>query len=124
MADILLDTSAWVSAARRDPAFPPVAMGRRRAIASSLAVAELASLAAQGRVEPAALGHLLATVHLEHPTTEDLAAAGDLHGTLRGDRASKASLIDCIAYQSARRLGVPLLTRDRDLLGQPGIIVF
>lgn len=124
MADILVDTSGWVAAARGDAGFPPTAMGRRRAIASALAAAEVASLAAQGRLEPAALDRFLTEVALEPPTAEDLVAAGRRHGDLRRHGHGKVSLIDCIAYESALRLGIPFLTRDRDLQGEPGVVVF
>lgn len=120
MDEILLDTSAWVAwlsgesrAAGR--------LGKSTLVASTVILAEAASLVARRRLAPDTLPLLLDSVRLEAPTPEDLVAAGQLHGTLWGQGNRKVSLIDCIMYETARRLGLPLVTHDRDLQGLPGV---
>jgi predicted nucleic acid-binding protein len=123
MSGILVDTSAWVDLLNHR-AVMPIAVGRRRLAASSFVLAELASLAAQGRVPPAVSEEVRAVARLEPATLADFTFGGELHGRLRGQGNSKVSLTDCIAYASSVRLGMPFLTRDHDLEGQPGVIRF
>lgn len=87
-------------------------------------MAELASLAERGRIGAEGVAHLLNHSRLEEPTVDDFVAAGMLQGRLRKAGRKKVSLVDCIAYQVARRLGAPYLTRDQDLAGLPGVLSF
>ena len=121
MAELFVDTSAWIELVL-GPATPPRTAAGRTMACSTLLAAELMSLAKRRPAQFANLRVLLEGVRLEPPTLDDMLDGGALHGRMRqaGDR--KVSLIDCIVYASAQRLGVPLLTADRDLAGQPGVL--
>lgn len=121
-AEFLLDTSAWVD----------VTAGRKRLPSSSslgtmvvcsMVVAELASLCERGRVPRDWIGRMLAGSRIEDCKLADDLEGGLLHGRLRAAGNGKVSIADCIIYCVARRVGLPLLTSDRDLRGQPGVVL-
>jgi predicted nucleic acid-binding protein len=122
MADFLLDTSSWidVTAGRKRL---PTEFASGTMVVCSLAVAELASLAEQGRVPRDWIGRMLAGSRIEDCTLVDDLEGGLMHGRMRAAGNAKVSIADCIIYCVARRLGVPLLTSDRDLRDQPGVIL-
>lgn len=122
MDDIFLDASAWVAWLTGESRTGP-RTGQGTLVASTLLLAEAASLVARGRLAPETLPLLVESVRLEGPTPEDLVSAGQLHGSLRARGNRKVSLNDCIMYETAQRLGLSLVTHDRDLQGQPGVIV-
>lgn len=122
MAEYLLDTSAWVdiTAGRRPP---PAALSSGEMVVCSLAVAELASICAQGRIPRDWVGQMLADCRIEDCQVSDAVEGGLMHGRLRAAGNGKVSIADCIIYCVARRVGLPLLTSDRDLRDQPGVIL-
>lgn len=122
MTELLLDTSAWVDLLLDRRPIPGRFRGHEVA-ACTLSAAELASLGERGRLPRDLLGRLLAEARLEECALSDLVEGGLLHGKLRREGTSKVSLVDCITYSVARRLGISLLTSDRDLEGQPGVFL-
>lgn len=122
MDEIFLDTSAWVAWLSGESRAAP-RTGHGALVGSTLLLAEATSLVVRQRLRQDSVELLLASVRLVDPTPEDLVSAGQLHGELRLAGNRKASLNDCIMYQTARRLGLVLLTHDRDLQGHPGVRV-
>ncbi len=117
----MLDTSAWVEFLTATQAFPRGLLVKRQLVVSVLAVAELVTLAHQGRIPSDLPNRVLVSGRLEPCEIDDAIAGGQLHATLRGQGNRKVSTIDCIMYASARRIGCDLLTCDEDLMGQPGV---
>lgn len=97
------------------------AQADRVAVVSSLAWAEVASLAQRGRVRMDKADAIAQAARTEPVLHEDCVVGGRLHGRLRRDGHRKVGLADCIIYASARRLGIGLLTLDSDLEGLPGV---
>lgn len=123
MPTALVDTSVWVDVL--SGRLPLPARRKDQALSTSLlALAEVASLTRQGRVDPRLLDWITEASRIEAPAPEDVVEGGLLHGRLRAEGKFTASIIDCISYASARRLAADFWTRDRDLVGQPGVIFF
>ena len=115
----------WTAWADKDEqvALAMASEGHLEAVMPTLALAELHSLHRRGRLGADELRRLEAAGRPEPATLEDCVSGGRLHGHLRRDPGSKASLVDCIIYAVSRRLGAKLWTRDADLEGLPGVEV-
>jgi predicted nucleic acid-binding protein len=124
-ADVVLDTSVWVSVLRDEPRSEAVEglRGERPVILPVIVLAELQSLCSQGRIRSTAAKDAQAAARLEPLTAEDALAGGKLHGQLRGAGKSKVSLGDALVLATARRLGAELVTFDADLGSEPDVRV-
>lgn len=117
---MFLGTSAWVALMGGDASLGTVLAGRPT-MGSLLLLAEVASLVERGRLPADNVLTLLESVQLDAPQPDDCLQAGPMHGLLRAAGNRKVSLADCIMYQGARRHGIPFVTGDHDLKGQPGV---
>ncbi|MEK6976138.1 MAG: PIN domain-containing protein [Candidatus Thermoplasmatota archaeon] len=122
MAEFLMDTSGWVDVTVGRHSLPSQ-LASDTMVVCTLAVAELASIAEQGRVPRAWVDLMMSESRIEECLFADQVEGGLLHGRLRKAGNRKVSIADCIMYCVARRLGVPFLMSDRDLQGHPGVIV-
>ena len=127
-SEALYDTSVWVAlfegsevsdVDRALGGLPP----ELDAVVSPVGLAEMASLEVRGRLKGSPIEAMIATARVEEITPEDAIAAGKLHGRMRQEGHEKVSLVDCLAYATARRIGALFVTYDSDLAGQPGVKV-
>lgn len=121
----IVDTSVWVSWLRQEPrAFQVLrALAGRPMHVPTLLIAELQSLAAQGRAPLDAPVSAMELSTVEVLDTESAVAAGKLHAGLRLAGRSRLSLADAVSLVTARRLQGTLVTFDRDLQGEPDVEV-
>jgi predicted nucleic acid-binding protein len=123
--EALLDTSVWIGLFVDDARIAGLreAQGPRTAVASSIVLAELQSLSAQGRVRADAARYVMESARIEPLSTEDALEGGRLHGQLRTKGKSKVSMADALMLAKAHRLGIPFLTLDADLRGERSVTV-
>jgi predicted nucleic acid-binding protein len=122
---VALDTSVLVSVLRDEERRKKALLRIQDQVIllPSIVVAELESLARQGRAPQAAV-RPFGEMTLVEPLDEELAtAAGRLHGELRAAGRSRVSLADTIVLATARRARVPLITFDNALEGEAGVEV-
>jgi predicted nucleic acid-binding protein len=117
----VLDASVWLALAQEDARVKGVQSGP--AVMPSLVVAELASLVERGRLDRRRMEGLVQDSRVEDVVAIDCLEGGRLHGQLRRTGHPKVSMVDCIVYAAAQRLGLGLLTLDGDLEGLPGVEV-
>lgn len=121
--ETVVDTSVWAAILRGEFRSMP---GLRRfdgseAVAHVLTLAELESLEGRDRVPAGSTERVITAARIEPCLQRDVQTAGRLHAALRAQGRSKASLVDCILYAAAQRLGAPLVTLDGDLGSLPGV---
>lgn len=101
----------------------PAVQKERTAVLSTVSLAELASLLQQGRLEETRMVEVIQGARREHALERDCLDGGRLHGQMRRRGHTKVSLVDCIVYATAQRLGAGLITLDSDLDGLSGVEV-
>lgn len=121
--EALLDTSVWVALFQGDDRVEALRSKQadRHAVVSVLVLAELRSLASQGRLRVDVAEDVHSVARVEPLLLQDALAGGELHGRLRAKGLEKVSLADALILATARRLGMRLLTLDKDLQGEPDV---
>ena len=125
-AGAMLDTSIWVALFTADPVVTELmaAQGDLPSLATTMVLAELASLKERSRYDgPSPIDLVRENGHIEPMTEEDAVEGGVLHGRLRLAGHPKVSLGDCLILATARRVGALLITLDSDLAGERDVVV-
>ncbi len=124
VAEVVWDTSVWIALLRGDDVGRDAALagGGARVVVTPVVAAEVLAMERRKRprAEPKA-ARFLDRARREPVTFGDAATAADVYARIRRDPSSKASLVDCLVYSTARRIGAEYVTLDRDLRGEPGV---